>query len=56
MLFRSGDDPYAPPEFGARVADRTGADLLVLDGCPHWWPWSRPAEVAAALTEHWSRG
>ena len=56
LVIWGGDDPYAPPEFGARVADRTGADLLVLDGCPHWWPWSRAAEVAAALTELWSLG
>ena len=42
----------------ASPSPRTGHldDLLVLDGCPHWWPWSRAAEVAAALTELWSRG
>jgi pimeloyl-ACP methyl ester carboxylesterase len=56
LVIWGGDDPYAPPEFGARVAERTGADLLVLPGCPHWWPWSRAAEVAAALTDLWARG
>lgn len=55
LVLWGGDDPYAPPEFGARVAARTGADLLVLEGCAHWWPWSRADEVAAALTDLWAR-
>jgi pimeloyl-ACP methyl ester carboxylesterase len=54
LVLWGGADTYAPPEFGARVAERTGAELLVFEGCPHWWPWSRAAETAAALTALWS--
>lgn len=54
LVLWGGDDTYAPPEFGARVAARTGADLIVFDGCPHWWPWSRADQVAARLTALWS--
>lgn len=55
LVLWGGADPYAPPEFGARVADRTDAELVVFEGCPHWWPWSRPDEVADHLTRHWAR-
>jgi hypothetical protein len=54
LVLWGGADTYAPPEFGARVADRIGADLVVFDGCPHWWPWSRAEEVADLLTACWS--
>ena len=46
-------DPYAAPEWGERLARRTGARLCVFPGCSHWWPLERPAEVAAALTDLW---
>ena len=32
----------------------SGADLVVFDGCPHWWPWTRAEEVADLLTACWS--
>jgi pimeloyl-ACP methyl ester carboxylesterase len=54
LVLWGGADTYAPPEFGVRVAERTGADLVVFDGCPHWWPWSRADEVADRLTALWS--
>lgn len=56
LVLWGGADTYAPPEFGERVAARTGADLAVFDGCPHWWPWSRADEVAVALVGLWSLG
>jgi pimeloyl-ACP methyl ester carboxylesterase len=46
-------DPYAPPMWGERLAQRTGARFVQFDGCSHWWPLERPAEVAAELTAHW---
>ena len=46
-------DPYAAPEWGERLARRTGARLVVFPACSHWWPLERPAEVAAALTDLW---
>jgi pimeloyl-ACP methyl ester carboxylesterase len=45
-------DPYAPPTWGERLAQRTGARQIVFPGCSHWWPLQRPAEVAAALRAH----
>jgi pimeloyl-ACP methyl ester carboxylesterase len=55
LVLWGGADTYAPPEFGRRVAARTGADLVVFDECPHWWPWSRAEEVADLLTALWSQ-
>lgn len=46
-------DPYAPPEWGERLARRTGARLVVFPGCSHWWQLERPAEVAAELSTLW---
>jgi pimeloyl-ACP methyl ester carboxylesterase len=46
-------DSYAPPMWGERLAQRTGARFVRLDGCSHWWPLERPAEVATELTAHW---
>lgn len=46
-------DPYAAPEFGRRVAETTGATVLILD-CGHWWQTEMPAATAAALQTHWT--
>jgi pimeloyl-ACP methyl ester carboxylesterase len=48
------DDPYVAPDFGKRLAERTGAKYAEFAGCSHWWPLQRPAEAAALLEEHWS--
>ncbi len=55
VLWGAGD-PYAGPEFGRRLAERIGGELVVLDDCGHWWPAQRPAEVADALSRLWARG
>ncbi len=47
------DDPYVPASCGERLAERIGAELVVLD-CAHWWPYERPREAAAALMRLWS--
>ncbi len=47
-------DPYAGMEFGARLAQRTGARFVSFPGCSHWWQLERPAEVAAELQRHWA--
>lgn len=54
LVVWGADDPFVGREFGERFAQRTGADLLMLEGCGHWWPRERPAEVAAALEAHWN--
>ena len=47
-------DPYAAVEFGARLAEKTGARFVSFPGCSHWWQLERPAEVAAELWRHWA--
>lgn len=46
-------DPYAAPEWGRRLAERTGARLVIYPGCSHWWQLERPDAVAAELDAHW---
>jgi pimeloyl-ACP methyl ester carboxylesterase len=53
LVIVGADDPYVPPVFGQRLAERTGARFVALDGCSHWWPHQRAAEAAALLNEHW---
>lgn len=47
-------DPYAGPEWGRRLAERTGARLVIFPGS-HWWPLERPHETAAELRALWGR-
>jgi pimeloyl-ACP methyl ester carboxylesterase len=56
LLLWGEQDPYAGPEWGERLARRTGARLVVFPGCSHWGPLQRPAEVAAELDRHWREG
>jgi hypothetical protein len=30
--------PFGTTDWGARLADRTGARLVTFSGCSHWWP------------------
>jgi pimeloyl-ACP methyl ester carboxylesterase len=53
MVVWGRDDPYVPLEWGERLAERIGAELVVLD-CGHWWPYERPRETAEALERLWS--
>lgn len=53
LIIWGADDPYVPVQFGQRLADRVGGELIVYE-CGHWWPLERPAEVAAALERFWS--
>jgi pimeloyl-ACP methyl ester carboxylesterase len=48
-------DPFAGPEWGRRLAGRTGARLVVFPECSHWWPLERPRETAAELRAFWAR-
>jgi pimeloyl-ACP methyl ester carboxylesterase len=50
------DDPYVGSEFGERLAQRLHARLLMFDDSGHWWPYTKPAETAAALEECWASG
>jgi len=53
LVVWGADDPFVGADVGERAARRAGADLLMLEGCSHWWPHERPAEVAVALEALW---
>ena len=54
LVIYGADDPYVPPRFGERLAQRTGARFVAFEGCAHWWPHQRANEAAALLNEHWA--
>jgi pimeloyl-ACP methyl ester carboxylesterase len=53
LILWSRDDPYVTPRFAERLAARVRGELVLLEGCGHWWPFDRPAEAAAALERFW---
>jgi pimeloyl-ACP methyl ester carboxylesterase len=54
LILWSANDPFVSLEFGKRLASRVRGELVVFEGCGHWWPYERPAEVAAALERFWA--
>jgi pimeloyl-ACP methyl ester carboxylesterase len=56
IVFWGADDPYVTQTFGERLAERTRATLVMFPDSGHWWPATRPTEVAARLDELWSLG
>jgi pimeloyl-ACP methyl ester carboxylesterase len=55
LVLWSRDDPYVAPRFAERLAARVHGELVLLEGCGHWWPLERPAEAAAALESFWAK-
>jgi pimeloyl-ACP methyl ester carboxylesterase len=55
LVLWSKDDPYVAPRFAERLAARVRGELVLFEGCGHWWPHERPAEAAAALERFWAR-
>ena len=53
LVLWSRDDPYVAPRFAERLAARVRGELVLFEGCGHWWPFERPAEAAAALERFW---
>jgi pimeloyl-ACP methyl ester carboxylesterase len=53
LLIWGEKDQYMPTDFAKRMAERTGAKLVVLPG-GHWWPAQFPRETAEALEAHWA--
>ena len=53
LVLWGADDPYVTREYGERLAQRTGARLVMFADSGHWWPVTKAPEVAAALTELW---
>ena len=54
VVFWGADDPYVTGNFGERLAQRTGARLSMFADSGHWWPATKPHEVAAGLEELWA--
>jgi len=54
LVLWGADDPYVTREFGERLAQRTGARLEMFADSGHWWPITKPVEVAAGLQSLWS--
>jgi pimeloyl-ACP methyl ester carboxylesterase len=49
------DDPFVSPRFAERLAKRVRGELVLLEGCGHWWPHERAREAAEALERFWNR-
>ncbi|WP_221357983.1 alpha/beta fold hydrolase [Streptomyces beigongshangae] len=47
------DRSNGTPEQHRWAAERAGAQAVVLDGAPHWWPSENPGPAAEALTRFW---
>jgi len=54
LILWAKDDPYVSPVFAERLAARVRGELVLFEGCGHWWPVERPAEAAAALERFWA--
>jgi pimeloyl-ACP methyl ester carboxylesterase len=54
LILWSKDDPYVAPAFAERLACRVHGELILFEGCGHWWPLERAAEAAAALERFWA--
>jgi len=55
LILWSRDDPYVAPLFAERLARRVRGELVLFEGCGHWWPLERAPEAAAALERFWAR-
>jgi pimeloyl-ACP methyl ester carboxylesterase len=54
VVFWGADDPYVTRDFGDRLAQRTGARLVMFSDSGHWWPATKPTDVARELEVLWS--
>lgn len=54
LVLWARDDPYVAPRFAERLAERVHGELILFEGCRHWWPLERPVEAAAALERFWA--
>jgi pimeloyl-ACP methyl ester carboxylesterase len=54
LVLWSRNDPYVEPRFAERLAARVRGELVMFEGCGHWWPYERPRQTAEALLRLWS--
>jgi pimeloyl-ACP methyl ester carboxylesterase len=55
LVVSSMQDPFRNHERAARLAKRTGAELVELPDAGHFWMLEDPVGVAALLTDFWAR-
>ncbi len=55
LLLWGANDPYAGIESARRMAAHTGARLVELDGCGHWWQLERPDDAAREIRRFWQQ-
>ncbi|WP_017626454.1 alpha/beta fold hydrolase [Nocardiopsis chromatogenes] len=56
LFVHGADDTLVPPEVARRSADLApDARLRIIDGCGHWAPRERPAEISAAVLDFLDR-
>lgn len=56
LIVASMLDPFRDTERARRLASRTGADMVELPDCGHFWMLEQSERCAQILTEHWRRG
>lgn len=54
LVLSSMQDPFRSAERSARLAERTGAQLVELPDAGHFWMLQDPAGAARILTEFWA--
>jgi pimeloyl-ACP methyl ester carboxylesterase len=55
LVIWGADDPYVTRDFGERLAQRTHSQLLMFDDSGHFWPATKPREVAEVLEHLWAQ-
>ena len=55
LVLWGDSDPYVGPEFGQRLAQRTGARLVMFENTGHWWPVLRAEDAARELEALWAQ-
>lgn len=55
LVIQSMNDPFRGADRAARLATRTGAELVELEGAGHWWMLEQPERGAEILADFWRR-
>ncbi|GJM38701.1 MAG: hydrolase [Acidimicrobiales bacterium] len=54
MVVIASEDHFVPAPLAAEMAERLGAESVVLEGQAHWWMVSAPDAAADALADYWA--
>jgi pimeloyl-ACP methyl ester carboxylesterase len=55
LIVHTVDDPFSNDALARETANLLGADVAVLDGPGHFWPYQAPERGAELLRRFWSR-